>query len=130
MLTRLGRIPEQYADFIFPVVAEEWGLAGAAPLLLVFLLMAAAMAHVAYTTREPFGRLLTAGVMTLFALQSFLHVAISLRLAPITGLTLPFVSYGGSSLVSTFAGFGLVAGVRLHRSDLFGEVEAGAWRVR
>jgi rod shape determining protein RodA len=125
VLTRLGRIPEQYADFIFPVIAEEWGFVRTAPLIGVYVLMTALMAHLAAVTREPFGRLLIGGVLTLFAVQAFLHVAVSLRLAPITGLTLPLVSYGGSSLVSTYAGFGLVASVRLRRSVVFKDEEPG-----
>ncbi len=119
VLTRLGRIPEQYADFIFPVIAEEWGFVRAAPLLCLYLLIAVLLAAIARSTWDPFGRLLVGGVLGVFAVQSLLHIAIALRLAPITGLTLPFVSYGGSSLVSTFAGFGLAASVRLHRSVEF-----------
>jgi rod shape determining protein RodA len=119
VLTHLGRIPEQYADFIFPVIAEEWGFMRTAPLVCLYLLIAVLLARAARATWDPFGRLLIGGVLTIFVVQSLLHIAISLRLAPITGLTLPFVSYGGSSLVSTFAGFGLVASVRVHRSVEF-----------
>jgi rod shape determining protein RodA len=119
VLTRLGRIPEQYADFIFAVIAEEWGFVRTAPLVCFYLLLAVLLAGVARATADPFGRLLVGGVLAVFALQSFLHMAISLRMAPITGLTLPLLSYGGSSLVSTFAGFGLVASVRMHRSVEF-----------
>jgi rod shape determining protein RodA len=125
VLTRLHRIPEQYADFIFAVVAEEWGFARTAPLVGLFLVTMGLLAYVARTTREPFGRLLVGGVLILLAVQSILHMAISLRLAPITGLTLPLVSYGGSSLVTTFAGLGLVASVRTHRSVVFAEDEPG-----
>ena len=122
-LTRLERIPEQYADFIFPVIAEEWGFRGAAALVVAVLVMVAAMSRVAVQMGDRFGRLLVGGVVTLFAVQSGLHVAISLRLAPITGLTLRFVSYGGSSLGSTFAGLGLLASARLHRGDAFADGE-------
>jgi len=121
VLTRLGRIPEQYADFIFPVIAEEWGFLRTAALVCLYLLMVAFLAQSARGTREPFGRLLAGGVMTVFAVQGLLHMAVALRMAPITGLTLPLVSYGGSSLVSTFASFGLVASVRMHRSVEFAE---------
>ncbi len=116
VLNRLGRVPERHTDFIFPVVAEEWGFARTAPLIVLYLMLTVYMAHLAARSEEPFGRLIVGGVCVLFAVQSFLHMAISLRLAPITGLTLPLVSYGGSSLVTTYASFGLVASVRTHRS--------------
>jgi len=125
VLTQLGRIPEQYADFIFPVIAEEWGFVRTAPIVCLYLLVMVFLAQAARGTQDPFGRLLVGGVLTVFALQSFLHMAVSLRLAPVTGLTLPLVSYGGSSLVSTYAGFGLVASVQMHR-----EVEFSAEALR
>jgi rod shape determining protein RodA len=117
VLNRLKRVPERHTDFIFPVVAEEWGFERTAPLIGAYLLMTAVLAALAAAEQDPFGRLIIGGVMVLFAFQSLLHMAISLRLTPITGLTLPLISYGGSSLVSTFAAFGLVASVRIHEPD-------------
>jgi rod shape determining protein RodA len=117
VLNRLRRVPERHTDFIFPVVAEEWGFVRTAPFIGVYLLLTALLAMLSARERDPFGRLIIGGVMVLLAFQSLLHMAISLRLAPITGLTLPLVSYGGSSLVSTFAGLGLVASVRMHEPD-------------
>jgi len=120
MLNRLGRIPERHTDFIFPVIAEEWGFERTLPVVLIYVTLIWTMGRLALRTREPFGRLLIAGVAATFGLQSLLHMAISLRLAPVTGLTLPLVSYGGSSLVTTYGAFGLVASVRMHRSVVFG----------
>ncbi len=117
MLNRLKRVPERHTDFIFPVIAEEWGFLRTAGFIAFYLLLVAVLAVLAALERDPFGRLIIGGVMVLFAFQGLLHMAISLRLTPITGLTLPLVSYGGSSLVSTFAGFGLVASVRMHEPD-------------
>ncbi len=114
VLNRLRRVPERHTDFIFPVVAEEWGFVRTAPLVGLYMAVTAVLAALAAREADPFGRLIIGGVMALFAGQSLLHMAISLRLAPITGLTLPLMSYGGSSLVSTFAALGLVAGVRMH----------------
>ena len=126
MLNRLGRVPERHTDFIFPVIAEEWGLIRAAALVGLYLLIGTALAALAAAERDPFGRLIIGGVMSLLLVQSLLHMAIALRLAPITGLTLPLVSYGGSSLVSTFGGLGLVASVRMHvNRELFADVESG-----
>ncbi len=125
VLNRLGRVPERHTDFIFPVIAEEWGFVRTAGVIFLYLLLVFLLARLARATREPFGRLLIGGVMIVFAVQSLLHMAISLRLAPITGLTLPLISYGGSSLVSTYAGLGLAASVRMHRSVGFEGDEPG-----
>jgi rod shape determining protein RodA len=119
VLNRLGRIPESYADFMFPVIAEEWGFERTAPFACIHLLLVLVLGRIAWKTREPFGRLIVGGVLCLLALQSFLHMAIALRLGPITGLPLPLVSYGGSALLSTFGGLGLVASVRTHRAVMF-----------
>ena len=123
VLTRLRRIPEQYADFIFAVIAEEWGFARVTALIVLYLGVMVLLALIARGSRDAFGRLLVGGVLTIFAVQSFLLMAVSLRLAPITGLTLPLVSYGGSSLLSVYAGFGMAASVRVHRSTDFGHEE-------
>jgi rod shape determining protein RodA len=123
VLTRLRRIPEQYADFIFAVIAEEWGFARVTALIVLYLGVMVLLALIARGSGDAFGRLLVGGVLTIFAVQTFLHMAVSLRLAPITGLTLPLVSYGGSSLLSVYAGLGMAASVRMHRSTDFGHEE-------
>ncbi len=117
-LNRLRRLPERHTDFIFPVIAEEWGFVRTAPLVLLYLLMVGYMGVLAARTGEPFGRLIIGGILMLFGFQSFLNVAIAVRLAPITGLTLPLVSWGRSSLLTTYAAFGLVASVRTHPTVL------------
>jgi rod shape determining protein RodA len=77
------------------------------------------MCRVTARTRDRFGRLLAGGTTSILAVQILLHLAIAVRLAPITGLTLPLISYGGSSLVTTFAGLGLVANVGMRKSLVF-----------
>ena len=114
--TLLGQVPESHTDFIFPVIAEQWGFFRTAALVLFYLLLIVLMGSLVREAPDLFGGLLAGGVLTLFAFQSLLHMAISLRLTPITGLTLPLVSYGGSSLLSTMAGLGLVAGVGARRA--------------
>jgi rod shape determining protein RodA len=113
VLNRMRRIPERHTDFIFPVIAEEWGFVRSTAFIAFYLLLLGLIARIAWDTHGQFGRLLVGGILTLLAVQGLLHLAISLRLAPITGLTLPFISYGGSSLVVSMAGLGLVAGVRI-----------------
>jgi rod shape determining protein RodA len=118
-LTRLRRLPESYADFIFAVIAEEWGLARTAALVGFFMLLLVLIAQVAWSSNDAFGRLLAGGILATFGFQMLLHMAVSVRLAPITGVTLPLVSYGGSSLVSTLAGLGLVASIQMRREHEF-----------
>jgi len=120
-LNRLGRIPERHTDFIFPVIAEEWGFWKSSLVISLYLVIIALLARITMQSRDRFGKLIAGGVLALFASQSLMHLAIALRLAPITGLTLPLVSYGGSSLVTIFAAFGLASSVAIRKSIVFSE---------
>ena len=115
MQNMLGRVPYRHTDFIFPVIAEEWGLLGASFTLLLYYLLVACGYAVAARTREPYGRLVVVGVVTLFAVQIVVNIGMTMGLAPVTGLALPFASYGGSSLLSSLIGLGLVANVGMRR---------------
>ena len=97
-----GRIPYDETDFIFAVIGEELGLVGATAVLCAFLLLAGAGLGEARRSSDPFGALLAVGLTTLIAFQAFIIVAGVTRLLPLTGVTLPFVSYGGSSLVANY----------------------------
>ena len=110
------RVPECHTDFIFPVVAEEWGFIPTTALIVLYLLVVVLLAGIAGRASDPYGALIAGGVMSVFASQALLHMAVSLRLAPITGLTLPLVSYGGSSLVSTLGGLALAASVAMRKT--------------
>ena len=112
---RHDMLPERHTDFIFAVVGEEWGFWGCSVVLLLFLLMTAIILGVARRTREPFGRHLCTGVALLFLTQAFVNTAINVGLLPVTGLTLPFVSYGGSSLLSSYLALALVLDVGVRR---------------
>jgi rod shape determining protein RodA len=107
-------VPEPTTDFIFTVVAERWGFAGVLLLFLVQVGLLASLAAIAIRTREPSGKLVVVGILALFAVQFLVNVSMTVGMAPITGLTLPFVSYGGSSLLSSLvaAGFALNVGMR------------------
>jgi cell division protein FtsW (lipid II flippase) len=94
--------PFQNTDFIYSIIAQELGLVGAAGLLLVFMLFVARGFRVALAADDGFSKLLAAGLTFGFALQTFIIVGGVLRVIPLTGITLPFVSYGGSSVVSNF----------------------------
>ena len=97
-----GRIPADESDFIFAVIGEELGLLGATAVLCAFLLLAGSGLRVAQRSSDPFSSLLAVGLTTLIAFQAFIIIAGVIRLLPLTGVTLPFVSYGGSSLVANY----------------------------
>ncbi|HEY3921804.1 MAG TPA: FtsW/RodA/SpoVE family cell cycle protein [Gaiellaceae bacterium] len=95
-------IPDVNTDFIYSALAQELGLIGASALLLVFMLFAARGMKIALQVDDGFSKLLAAGLTFGFALQTFIIVGGVLRIIPLTGITLPFVSYGGSSVVANF----------------------------
>jgi cell division protein FtsW (lipid II flippase) len=97
-----GRIPYDETDFIFAVIGEELGLVGATAVLCAFLLLAGSGLRIARQSADPFGALLAVGLTTLIAFQAFIIIGGVTRLLPLTGVTLPFVSYGGSSLVANY----------------------------
>ena len=103
-------IPSLNTDFIYSALAQELGLVGAAALLLVYMLFVARGMRIAMLAPDGFSKPLAAGLTFAFALQTFLIVGGILRLIPLTGITLPFVSYGGSSVVANFV---LLAGLLL-----------------
>jgi cell division protein FtsW (lipid II flippase) len=95
-------IPNLETDFIFSAIGEELGLVGAAGIIILFLIFTYRGFRIAVAARDDFSRLLTTGLTSMFALQSFLIVGGVIKLIPLTGITLPFVSYGGSSIVANF----------------------------
>ncbi len=97
-----GRIPYDETDFIFAVIGEELGLLGATAVLCAFLLLAGSGLRIARESRDPFGSLLAVGLTVLIAFQAFIIMGGVTRLLPLTGVTLPFVSYGGSSLLANY----------------------------
>src|SRR3989441_1122172 len=103
-------MPYLNTDFIYSALAQELGLIGAAALLLVYMLFVARGMKVALQGQDGFSKLLAAGLTFGFALQTFIIVGGVLRIIPLTGITLPFVSYGGSSVVANFL---LLAGLLL-----------------
>jgi cell division protein FtsW (lipid II flippase) len=103
-------IPYLNTDFIYSALAQELGLIGVSALLLVFMLFVARGFRISLTAQDGFSKLLAAGLTFAFALQTFINVGGLLRETPLTGITLPFVSYGGSSVVANFV---LLAGLML-----------------
>ncbi len=107
------RLPEAQSDFILCVVGERFGLAGMAVTLALFGLLVWRAVAVAVRTREPFGRLLATGVAAMFAVEVLIHAGMSVGLLPITGLSLPLVSHGGSGLLAHAVALGLLLNVGL-----------------
>jgi len=101
-------IPNLETDFIFSAIGEELGLAGAVGIILLYLIFVYRGCRVAVRSRDDFTRLLAVGLTSIFALQAFLIMGGVIKLIPLTGITLPFVSYGGSSIVANFALLGLL----------------------
>ncbi len=115
-------LPASRTDFIFCLVGERWGLIGTTAVFALYLTLFARGLFVAAATQEPFGRLLVVGVMALLATQLIINTGMTVGLMPITGLTLPLLSYGGSSLMTTCLALGLVMNVGLRpRQELMGE---------
>jgi rod shape determining protein RodA len=115
--TQLGYLPDQHTDFIFSAVAEELGFVGAAVVLALEAAILGFVFLIGNDSRDRFGQLLCAGVFSFLAFQVLQNVAMNLRLMPITGISLPFVSYGGSSLLSSLLAIGLVQSVAVHRGS-------------
>jgi rod shape determining protein RodA len=107
----LNLLPEKHTDFIFAVVAEEGGFLLAGLLLLLVLCAVLSGLGIAARTREPAGRLIAVGCATVIGAQSLINAGVALGLLPTTGLTFPFVSYGGSSVISAFICLGLLTNI-------------------
>lgn len=113
---RLHFIPEHHTDFIFSVIGEEWGFIGAVVLLMLYLAFFWKATSVGNQSTDMSIRLLVVGIVSMFAFQVFINVGMTIGLAPITGIPLPFASYGGSSLISAFIAVGLLISIYRTRS--------------
>lgn len=113
--TSLSFVPEQHTDFIFTAVGEELGFVGGGLVLLLFSVAVWRIWRIAQLARDPFGTLAAVGVMVLVTFQVFQNVGMSMGIMPITGIPLPFLSYGGSSTIAVFAGIGLVVNIGMRR---------------
>jgi len=111
--TQGGLVPVNDSDFIFTVAAEELGLLGALVLIVLLAVVCWRGLRIARSADSMFGRVLAAGVVAWFALQGFENIGMTLGITPVTGVTLPFVSYGGTSMIAAWAGVGLLQLVRL-----------------
>jgi rod shape determining protein RodA len=113
-------VPERHTDFIFAGVGNEWGLLGSVAVLGLFGWLLAAILGVGLRQRDPAGRLICIGVFALFGFQAFINVAMTIGLMPVTGLTLPFLSHGRSSVVASILAVALVCNVAARPAYEFG----------
>jgi rod shape determining protein RodA len=114
-LTKLSYVPAQHTDFIFTVVGEELGFVGGALLLALFALLVWRTWRTALLSGDFFGTLICIGILAMFAFQVFENMGMTMGIMPITGIPLPFMSYGGSALITYFIAVGLVANVHMRR---------------
>lgn len=116
--TRAGFVPEQHTDFVFTVAGEELGLLGAGALIALLGVVIWRALAIARRTDDPFGRLAAAGIACWFAFQAFQNVGMCLGIMPVTGVPLPFVSYGGSSLFAGMLAVGLLQNIHLRSRSI------------
>ena len=111
----LSFLPEHHTDFIFSVLAEEWGFVGSLVVIFVFLLLIISSLNVAYKCRDPFGTILSVGITAMISWQVFINIGMVMGLMPVVGIPLPFISYGGSSVVTMMLCIGLLINVSMRR---------------
>lgn len=108
----------RHSDFIFSVIAEELGFIGAALLIVLFALLLFRLVSIAAHARDTFGKLIVAGVITMILFQVVINIGMNLNIMPVTGIPLPFISYGGSSLWTMLIGIGLAESVTLRHKKI------------
>jgi len=114
-------VPNAFNDFIFAEIGQEFGLAGAVVVIGLFVFLAYAGIRVALAAPDTFGALLAAGITGWLCIQAFINIAVVVALVPITGITLPFISAGGSSLIISFAAIGILLSISRET------IEKGTW---
>ncbi len=110
-MTQLNFVPEQHTDFIFSAVGEEFGFVGCLVVLFVFCLICFRLLHVAQTAKDNFGSLLAIGVLSMILFQLIVNVGMTVGLAPVAGIPLPWMSYGRSAMLTNFISLGIVESV-------------------
>ncbi len=115
--TRSRFVPEQHTDFIFTVAGEELGLVGAGVLILLFAAMLWRALHISLNADDMFGRVAAAGIACWFAFQTFQNIGMCLGIMPVTGVPLPLVSYGGSSMFTSMMAIGLLQNIAMRGSN-------------
>lgn len=113
--TQLSFLPEHHTDFIFSVVAEEWGFAGSALLILLYIILVTKIIQIGLKAKDRFGALICFGIAGYFILHIFINISMAIGIFPVVGVPLPFVSYGGSFMFMNFICIGLVLNISWRR---------------
>jgi cell division protein FtsW (lipid II flippase) len=116
-LIKYNKLPEAHNDMVFAVVSLRFGLVGGALVLLLYLIWAISALATAWCCRDPFGRVMIVGLTTFIGVQVLINIGMTVGLVPIIGVTLPFVSYGGSSMLTSWLMAGLILNAGLRRPD-------------
>ena len=111
----LNFLPQQHTDFIYSVVSEEWGFVGSVAVIALMVLLILWAVQTARKARDFTGSLLAMGVATIFFLHCAINIGMTTGILPVVGIPLPLLSYGGSSVLTTFAGIGLIMNVKMRR---------------
>ncbi|HMK43132.1 MAG TPA: rod shape-determining protein RodA [Dissulfurispiraceae bacterium] len=112
-------LPEKHTDFIFAVFAEEWGFAGSLVLISLYLVLFLRGVDTALKAKDEYGRLVATGITAMFFIYFSVNISMTLGMMPVVGVPLPFVSYGGTALLSNFIAAGILIGIRTRRFELF-----------
>jgi rod shape determining protein RodA len=112
-------LPEKHTDFVFAIFAEEWGFLGSFILMLLYLILILRGLDTAQKAKDDFGRLLALGITFMFLMYLFINIGMTLGLMPVVGIPLPFISYGGTALLSNLIAVGILINIRTHRFELF-----------
>ena len=115
-ISQLNYVPADWTDFIYSTIGETWGFVGCVAVLIGYVLILLRMLYLAWFTRDKFGRLIIIGVMGMLLFHVLENIAMTLGLMPITGIPLPFLSYGGSNMMTNMGGIGLVLNATRNRS--------------
>lgn len=108
-------VPEGHNDMVFALIGEQFGFIGSLLVVFAYVVLFTAGIEIASSTRDPFGRLVALGIVAIMGGQTFLNILVSVKLFPVTGVTLPFISYGGSSLLASFLSIGLLLNIGQNR---------------
>jgi rod shape determining protein RodA len=123
--SHLSFLPEKQTDFIFTMLAEEWGLIGGLVLMGLYVLVFVYGYAIAFRSRNQFGRLLALGITVNLFLYVFINIAMVIGLIPVVGVPLPLISYGGTAMLTVMFGFGLLMSVYIHRDARIGRFGEG-----
>src|SRR6185503_2464048 len=116
-LQKLGYLPYAYSDFIFSTIGEEWGFVGTGLIIVLFAVYIGLGLRVARTAPDRFGMLLATGLTAMTGVTAVLHMAVTMAMVPTTGLTLPFLSFGRSSLLVSLLATGVVMNIGRNRVE-------------